>query len=274
MADVIVNADDLGMTPGTNAAIFDAYDRGVLTHASIMANGACFDEAVEGLKQRPGLGCGIHLNLSYGRSLSGQPALCDEDGTFKYGFVALMLRAMGDRTILDAIGEELEAQVCRVREAGIPVTHLDSHRHIHLIPPIYKTTVALAEKYGIGRVRLIRENIADSIRFGGVEGVFLNGGVVKYLLLGSFSLFNRLHADRSGRRFYSILHTGGVTREALEKILGSGLSYEVMIHPGYPDMDAEAEIFDPGERAYRISKRRRSELEALLEAGMKRKGCR
>jgi len=268
--DVIVNADDLGMTPGTNAAIFDAYDSGILTHVSIMANGACFEEAVEGLLKRPGLKCGVHLNLSYGKSLLFHPLLCDGDGFFKYGFAALMFRVAGSREMLDAIGDEMEAQIRKVVESGVVISHLDSHRHVHLIPPIYAKTVALARAFGIDRIRLVKESIVDSVRIGGIGGIFFNGGVVKYALLGMFSYFDRRHTDMYDRSFYSILHTGGVTKEALEKILQSKKAYEVMVHPGYPDMDEKTEMPDVAEKRYRVSPHRRRELEALLKAALKK----
>ncbi len=65
----IVNADNLGMTPGTNKAIFEGYDSGMIAHTSIMVNSDYFSEAIEGLQSRKGLGVGMHLNLTYGKAL-------------------------------------------------------------------------------------------------------------------------------------------------------------------------------------------------------------
>ena len=46
MPHLIVNADDFGITEGTNRAIIDAHQRGIVTSTSLLANGYAFDHAV------------------------------------------------------------------------------------------------------------------------------------------------------------------------------------------------------------------------------------
>lgn len=263
---MIVNADDLGMTPGTNKAIFDGFDNGAITHTSVMANGDYFDEAAEGMKSRPNLGLGMHLNLTYGKALISNPLYCDENGIFNLGYGALLKNR--SESFLAAVEDEFDAQIQRTIEAseeGRVLTHLDSHRHIHLIPHIYPVVVKLAKKYGISRVRLVKEDLAKSIRLTGRYNFFLNGGVVKYLLLKTFSRVDAKKADLYGdMKFYSILYTGVVGADVLKKAQKSRYEYEMMVHPGYPDMDRDIPFYDPDEKEYRISQDRAKELEAVM----------
>ncbi len=260
---MIVNADDLGMTPGTNRAIFEGYDRGAITHTSVMANGDYFDEAIDGMASREGLGLGVHLNLTYGKVLVKNPLYCDDEGLFNLGYGSLLTKR--DEGFLSAIKRELEAQIKHVLERMGVLTHLDSHRHIHLIPHIYPIVVKLAEKYQIPRVRLINENLLASMKLTGRVNFFFNGGIIKYLLLRTFSLIDVKKADLyQNIRFYSILYTGVVGADILRQLGESPANYEIMVHPGYPEIDREISFYDPNEKAYRVSDDRKKELETVL----------
>jgi len=260
---MIVNADDLGMTPGTNRAIFEGNDRGAITHTSVMANGDYFDEAMDGMASRESLGLGIHLNLSYGKALIDNPLYCNDKGLFNLGYGALLTRR--DDTLLLAIEKEFEAQIKHVLERRGVLTHLDSHRHIHLIPHIYPIVVKLAEKYQIPRVRLINENLLASMKLTGRVNFFFNGGIIKYLLLRTFSLIDMKKADLyQNIRFYSILYTGVVGADILRQLGECPDNYEIMVHPGYPEIDRDIFFYDPDEKAYRVSDDRKKELETVL----------
>lgn len=264
MNSVIINADDLGMSPGTNKAIFDAFDSGKLTHASIMTNGDYFEEAVNGVKERKGLGVGVHLNLSYGKSLLENELLHDEEGLFDKGFLSIYLEILKKEEILSAIEEELEAQIVRAKDYGISITHLDSHRHVHTIPKIFEIVVKLSKKHGVPRIRTINENIFRSMKLNGSLNFFSNGGIFKYLLLRSFDIKNRSGGNfGEERRFFSILFTGKVSASSIENILKTELPFEIMVHPGYSEIDEKVKFYDEGERLYRISKDRDYELKEL-----------
>lgn len=264
---LIVNADDLGMSPGANNAIFECFDAGKITDASIMSNADYFQEALDGLRKR-GIGkIGVHLNLSYGKALNQGSSLHDKNGLLKNGFVSLLCKSFTDSNIRKEIEEEFEAQIERVKKNRLEITHLDSHRHIHMIPPIYSIVVRLAKKHGIERVRLINEDLFDSLKMQKSYHVFSNGGIIKYLLLKSFSDYNRSRTDCSGNaKFFSILYTGSITERAIEKIAQSGEFYEIMVHPGDPAMDESVDFYDITEKRYRTSPARKMELDALLSA--------
>ncbi len=267
MNTLIVNADDLAMTPGTNKAIFKGYDDGMITHTSIMANGDYFTEAIEGLQSRKDLGVGMHLNLTYGKALHRNPLYNDTQGVFNLGYLALLKKSASSKKFLEAVEEEFEEQILRVVETGLTITHLDSHRHIHLIPGMYRVVVKLARKYDISRIRLINENMIDSFLLSGKYNFILNGGIVKYLLLRAFTAIDSSHANLyKNIKFYSILYTGVVTREILQKLKTSNSPYETMVHPGITELDKDVIFYDQDEKNYRMSKDREDELQAVLTA--------
>jgi predicted glycoside hydrolase/deacetylase ChbG (UPF0249 family) len=93
MKKLIVTADDFGLTEKINQGILEAHRRGIVTSASLMANGSAFDDAVARLKEAPRLGIGAHLNLTEGASLSRPSlvsSLVDRDGQMKTSPIALM----------------------------------------------------------------------------------------------------------------------------------------------------------------------------------------
>jgi chitin disaccharide deacetylase len=70
MKQLILNADDFGLTRGVNEGIIRAHREGVLTSTTLMAGGAAFEDAVERAKANPGLGVGCHLVLVGGHAIS------------------------------------------------------------------------------------------------------------------------------------------------------------------------------------------------------------
>ena len=261
----MVNADDLGMTPGTNKAIFEGFDHGIVTHSSIMSNCDYFREAVDGLKVRKDLNIGIHFNLTYGKALNYNRIYNDNHGVFNLGYMAILVKSIFQKDFITEIKKEFELQILRVLNSGITITHIDSHRHIHLIPKIYNIVVDLSVKYNIKRIRLINENLLDSFLMSRKYNFILNGGLVKFILLKTFSKINSKKANLyENFKFYSILYTGVIQKDIFENLKSSGYNYEVMVHPGITDLDIHVVFYDDNEKAYRLSKDRESELNAIL----------
>jgi chitin disaccharide deacetylase len=139
----LVNADDFGLAHDVNAGIIDAHTRGILTATTIMANGAAFDDAVKLAQEHLTLDVGIHFVLVGGKSLRSGAALP--------GSVGELLPAITRRRIRPY--DELKPQVERVLAAGIRPTHLDTHKHTHLFPPVLDAVARLSEEYEIRWVR-------------------------------------------------------------------------------------------------------------------------
>ena len=140
---LIVNADDFGFTPDVNEGIVEANRTGVLTATTLMANGAAFDDAVRLAKATPDLDVGCHLVLVSGRSVHTGQALPPT--------VSKLLLAIARREI--RIYDELSAQVRKIVAAGIAPTHLDTHKHTHLAPPVLEAVARIADEFDIGWVR-------------------------------------------------------------------------------------------------------------------------
>lgn len=140
---LVVNADDFGFTPDVNEGIVEAHRRGILTATTLMANGGAFEDAVHGAREVPSLDIGCHLVLVGGHSLlSGKP--------FPVTVSRLLLAIAGKHL---RPYDELHAQVRRILEAGIRPSHLDTHKHTHLAPPVLDAVARLSEEFGIPWVR-------------------------------------------------------------------------------------------------------------------------
>jgi predicted glycoside hydrolase/deacetylase ChbG (UPF0249 family) len=152
---LIVNADDLGIAEAVNDGIVAAHDRGIVTSTSIMATGAAFEHAVALVRVRPSLAVGVHLVLTEHEPLSGSsvPSLVGGDGRFPANTVTLARRQLRRRAAPVEVRRELDAQIRRVRDAGIAITHLDGHQHVHVLPGIAPIVAELAAEHRIGAVR-------------------------------------------------------------------------------------------------------------------------
>src|SRR5690242_8732366 len=151
---LIITADDFGRDQACTEAIAESLAGGLVTAASIMPNGNCFEQASALIRTRGLSGrIGVHLSLDEGPALSPQmQRFADSSGSL---CVRRSLAPLG-RDLAAAVEAELATQIERVLAAGIRPTHLDSHRHIHTAFPIGHLVVRLARRYGIGYVRPAR----------------------------------------------------------------------------------------------------------------------
>ncbi|HXT77317.1 MAG TPA: ChbG/HpnK family deacetylase [Candidatus Eisenbacteria bacterium] len=251
MKNLIVNADDLGWTEGVNQGIAEAHRNGIVTSTSLLANGAAFASGVELARSTPGLGVGVHLNLSDGEPIAPRElvaTLLNDEGEFAGGPEALLLRiAKRDVTVREA-EQEWEAQIERVKEAGIQPTHLDGHKHVHMLPGLFEVALRLAKRYGIGAIRVAHE--ASSLRAALSAGDELHASVVlkqgvQARGLKLLARDAREQAERAGIStsdfFCGIAQTGEMTKEGVARLLRSlpeGTT-ELMTHPGYADQDLQ-----------------------------------
>lgn len=150
---LIVNADDLGATVPINDAIFALMDKGLVTSATILANGAEFKDAAARLKRYPHYSFGVHLNLSALPPLRPTPGLApllDEAGNMSR---ARLDTARWTPSLYRAAFVELSAQVERCLDAGVAVSHFDSHHHAHTIPWLIPVLRAVVRRFGVRRMR-------------------------------------------------------------------------------------------------------------------------
>jgi predicted glycoside hydrolase/deacetylase ChbG (UPF0249 family) len=270
LRNLIVNADDLGWTEGVNRGIAEAHRHGIVTSASLLANGSAFASGLELARTTPGLGVGVHLNLSDGEPVAEPElvtTLLNNRGELEGLPESLLLRLARRSVLLNEIEQEWDAQIQKVRNSGIEPTHLDGHRHVQMLPGLFEIALRLAKKYGIAAVRISHEE--SSLRAALSAGAKQKGAVVMKQGVQARGLKllapdAREQAERAGIAatdyFCGIAHTGELTREGvlrLLEILPEGTT-ELMCHPGYVD----AEL---AKSATRLQASRQAEVEILTD---------
>jgi hopanoid biosynthesis associated protein HpnK len=246
---LIVNADDFGLTDKTNQAILEAHQTGIITSTSLLANGAAFGSAVELAPRMPGLGVGVHLNLVEGTPVSDPSivsSLVDNKGFFPGSPVRLARKIITGRVKLTEIERELRAQIERILTARISPTHLDGHKHFHILPSVLNIIIRLAREYEVMAVRCPAERSAHLFHLMLTNRVsspeilkqYVAGRVLLVLASGVRKKLWRARLS-CPTHFYGITQTGFLDAKCLQNIichLPQGTS-EIMCHPGYVDLD-------------------------------------
>jgi hopanoid biosynthesis associated protein HpnK len=247
MKRLIVNADDFGLAESINRGIALGHNDGILSSASLLANGPAFQDAAVLARQLPRLSLGVHLNLSQGKPLS--PAirvatLVNTAGNLYLTPPRLWLRIITGKITLEHIYCEFHAQIRRVFDSGITPTHLDAHMHVHVLPQLSPMLVSLAREFGIRYVRCPAEKLAATLPLlWKVAGPSLRAAkrlTIAYAV-SSFakSLRSKLRAAGLGcsDAFLGLAHTGfldATTLRALLSVVPDGVT-ELICHPGYND---------------------------------------
>jgi predicted glycoside hydrolase/deacetylase ChbG (UPF0249 family) len=272
--NLIVNADDLGWTGGVNLGIAEAHGNGIVTSASLLANGVAFASGVELALAREGMGVGVHLNLSDGPPIAPRElvtSLLNDAGLFAGGPEAILVKLARRAMALSEVEEEWDAQIGKVRKAGISPTHLDGHKHVHMLPGLFEIALRLAKRHKIGAIRVSHESssLRSALSTGekhNASQVLKQGVQARGLKL--LARDARAQAARAGIAtadyFCGIAQTGELTHEGVAKLL-RGLpegTTELMCHPGFVDRDLERSVT-------RLQKSRGLEVEILTDKGIR-----
>jgi len=244
----VVNADDFGFTPDVNEGIVEAHRRGILTATTLMANGDAFDDAVRLSNETPSLDIGCHLVLIGSASLvNGRPYPST---------VAKLVAALARHEIRRY--EEFKAQVGRILDAGIRPTHLDTHKHTHLAPPVLEAVARIAEEFRVSWVRRPFDFPLNVMR-GIVPPLKRATSSALGLLRRRFHRVLARHGCRTTDHFAGFQITGRFrTAELVDllAILPEG-STELMVHPGRCGAALRS-------APTRLKESREDELEALV----------
>lgn len=157
MLRIIINADDFGISSVVNATIHACLKEGLISSATIMANGCAWEEACARTADHPNSSFGVHLNATQFAPLTGSSGLeryLLEDGSFGGQF-----RRGARLRDTQRVAEEWSAQVQRIIDAGVRVSHLDSHHHAHTAPGALFALKEVQRRFGIKRVRITRNVI-------------------------------------------------------------------------------------------------------------------
>jgi len=233
---LIVNADDFGACASVNRGVLEAHRHGIVTSATILANTPGFEEAAALARQAPELGVGVHLNLTWGRAVSPParvPTLVRPDGTFAHAPSALAVALLRRRIALQEVEREWRAQIARARDAGIAPTHLDAHKHVHLLPPLLRVGMSLAREFEIRGMRAGAEPGLVT-RLAPADAQWYKIWVLA--LLGRRARRKLMAAGtKVPDRVLGVLDGGRLDGGRLERLLArdeEGVT-ELMCHPGY-----------------------------------------
>ena len=237
--------DDFGLTAGVNRAVAELHRCGALTSASLMARGAATDEAIAIARSMHTLGVGCHVVLVDGEpvlSHSQIPTLIDpRTGLFRISLTVFLMRLFTGRIRAAEIQAETAAQIRLLQARGLPLTHIDTHKHTHMFPAVLRPVLRAARAAGIHAVRNPFEP-AWAIR--------ATAGA-SWARCAEVSLLRKLQA--ACRRI--IAEEGFATTDGTIAVVGTGIlnaatarsllhqlppgTWELVTHPGYNDADLQ-----------------------------------
>lgn len=258
---VIINADDLGKSLAVNCAIEDCIKKGLITSSTIMAGGEAFDDAVRIAKSYPQISFGVHLTIDDGdmsltrTSIFVNEGITDSDGKFiRYGIKEVKTYS---RELREAIYNEWTAQIQKVKNAGINISHVDSHHHNHTILPLRNTLVKVLKDNDIHCVRLnqaktpsmylhhisivhpvAKPKLAAKVQKTNIRRVSrmnIAVNILKYFMWAA-----KIRSNFKTTDYFCSFATFLKNREALCSFFKNGI-IELMCHPGHPDYVGETD---------------------------------
>ncbi len=248
MPRLIVNADDFGLTEGVNRAIGEAHQFGIVTSATLMANARAFEHAVELARRHPRLSVGCHVVLADGVPVSKTddvPTLVTQRGAFRNSFGDFALAAVRGRISGEEIEREATTQIEKLQNAGLTVSHVDTHKHLHALPQVLGPLLRAA---GVCGVRAVRNPFAP------VKPLAYAHLLQRPRLWKRYSQVKTLRAMEGRFRraveaagmlttdgSFGVLGTGALEKKLFAAIIGSVPegTWEFVTHPGYNDLDLD-----------------------------------
>jgi len=248
MKCLIVNADDFGLTQGVNRAIVACHERGIVSSTTLMATGKCFDEAVTLASSLPGMSVGCHVVL-----VDGEPLLPANEvrsllapGTQRfYHTITEVLQAVArGRFDPKEVEAEARAQMAKLRDSGIAISHFDAHKHTHMFPSILRPLLRAADANNVRAVRnpfeaprsvTVREAMGNRTLFVRKAETTVLRAALRRRWLSEVRLAGLATTDGS----LGVAATGTLNAPRLRKMLEKmppGV-WELVCHPGYNDRD-------------------------------------
>lgn len=251
MRALIITADDFGLHEAVNEAIEQAHREGVLSCASLMVGADALSDAVRRARALPQLAVGLHVVLADGRAVLPPrriPALVDDSGRFADRMARDGVRFFALPRVRRQLEAEIRAQFAAFAATGLPLDHLNAHKHFHLHPTVLSMLLAIGAEHGRPPVRWPREPRLGHSAAGAL--------LLPWLALMRLRL--RAAGVACNDQVFGLSGTGAMDEARLLEILSrlpAGLT-EIYLHP------ATRNGLTPSMREYR----HRDELDALLSA--------
>lgn len=251
MGRLIVNADDFGLTRGVNRAIAELHRAGVLTSATLMARAPATEDAIEIALATPSLGVGCHVVLVDGDSVLSTfrdfPNLADPiTGRFRPSIADFLYWYYCQRTWLNTqahhaaeVEAETAAQIALLQSRGLRLTHIDTHKHLHMFPAVLRPVLRAARAAGI---RVVRNPFEPAWSLRATPNAPPLRRMQVSLLRRLEPTFRRIVAEEgftTTNGAIGVLATGTLdapTLNSLLRQLPQGV-WELVTHPGYNDVD-------------------------------------
>ena len=234
---LIVHADDFGLSEKVNAGILDAYCNGILTSTSVIASGSAVNQAIELSRSEPGLDVGVHLTLVGEQPIlpaDAIPSITNQQGRLLDTAGAFMKRLVRGSVSLDEVRREFDAQISRVADHGVEISHLDGHQHLHMAPGIRSIVGELARKWRVPAIRYPAENLRPYML--NEPGAWRR--VAELLLLNAFCSFAPTDEFARPDHFFGFYFGGRLSKRNLLTLLAHlppRGTCELMCHPGLSD---------------------------------------
>lgn len=248
MKRLIINADDFGLAPGVNRAILELQHAGALSSTTLMANAGYFSSAVHLAFGQPALAVGCHVVLVDGSPClhaGDVPSLLDPrrpaSSLLRPSVGSFFRDLLRGRIRPHEIEAEAVTQIQRIQSSGLTVSHIDSHKHIHMFPRVLAPLLRAAQQCGVACVRNPFEP-SWSMRATRPAGAWRRVQVqAMRTQRGAFQRLTTLHGMRTTDGSIGVLATGTLDERVLRSLLGAMPegTWELVCHPGYCDRALE-----------------------------------
>lgn len=260
---LVVTADDFGLSRQVNDAVRIAHHDGILTTASLMVGSPAAADAVEIARRTPSLKVGLHLVMVEARPLLQPvdiPDLVDGNGFFRSDMARFGADIFFRPRVRRQLEAEIEAQFTAFMATGLPLDHVNAHKHFHIHPTIGGIVVRLSARY---RAPWLRVPAEDAKLIASIDG---GSAGMTGLVMRPWTSLLKARARRAGiatpDHVFGLAWSGAMTAKrllALAPRLPAGFT-EIYTHPatdgayegaapGYLYSDELAALIDPAVKA-------------------------
>jgi hopanoid biosynthesis associated protein HpnK len=255
---LIVTADDFGLHDAVNEAVQQAARAGILTAASLMVGAPAASDAIRRARSLPNLRVGLHVVLADGSATLAPhlvPALADPAGRMDGRMLSRGLRFFALPRVRRQLDAEIRAQFSAFARTGLPLDHVNVHKHFHLHPSLLEMLLRIGREYGVTAVRVPDEPLWFAARSGGWTACAGAALLAPWAALMKMRLRSAgiIHNDH----IFGIAASGAMDEAKLLQVIGrlpQGVT-EIYLHPAMA-----GHVISPSMSEYRHSE----ELAALL----------
>jgi predicted glycoside hydrolase/deacetylase ChbG (UPF0249 family) len=234
MKQLIISADDFGLTKSVNDGIAMACAEGIVTHVNLIPTGEAFTDAAERIDSIKGVSVGAHLALTETAPLLRAEkvhSIVGKDRRFYRHSGGFFLRLFFGKIDMAEAYLELKAQLEAIMKAGVKPVNLSSHEHIHMMPSMLEVFVRLAKEYGIPSIRCFYEKrMARPVTAGKIFKALAIAGLGRRAR--EFISSSGLSSTDDFFGFYDSGHIDEKRLSALIGFIGEGVC-ELVTHPGF-----------------------------------------